>query len=85
MGDRGDNNMDFGERSGSLGEATSDGEKSEDGEKIDEVKEYTGDAILDAGDARENLEKWRVSEEGEMVAGSKTGADNFLGSTLSTS
>jgi hypothetical protein len=58
IGDRGDNNI--GERSGRFAEATSagtDGEKSEDGENIDEVREYTGDAMLDAGDARENLEK----------------------------
>jgi hypothetical protein len=42
IGDRGDNNIDVGERSGRFGEATSDGpdgEKSEDGENMDEVKE----------------------------------------------
>jgi len=39
IGDRGDNNIEFGERSGRFGEATSDGEKSEEEEKIDEVRE----------------------------------------------
>ena len=84
LGDRGDNNIDVGDRMGRFGDANPDCEKREDGEKIDDVKEYAGDTMFDEGDPREIFETWSVSEDETELEGSlfKTSVVFFLGTTL---
>lgn len=86
-GDRGDNNIDVGDRMGRFEVATPDGpdcEKSEDGEKMDDVKEYAGDTMFDEGEPKEIFEKWSVSEEGTELECSlfKASVERFLGIIL---